>query len=134
MEASRILKMVEATKEQHPRSKIVLTIEIRISTTIPTRKPQLSKRKVLEMDEEASSLITSSPPNVQERKKKSRTSVLEAQQAIRLDKIQLADDFERQLADRLLLARPNEPEKPLCSHSSAAQVMGSGDFYKRCHP
>ena len=102
VEAGRILKMVEATREQHPRSKVALTIEIRTSTTIPTRKPQPSKRKALETDEEASSPMPSSPPIVQEKKKKSRTSVLEAQQAIRLDKIQLAGDFERQLVDRLM--------------------------------
>jgi hypothetical protein len=102
IEAGRILKMVEATREQHPRSKIALTIEIRVSITVPTRKPQLPKRKVPEVDEETSSPIPSSPPVVQEKKRKSRTAVLEAQQAVRLEKIQLAGDFERQLADKLV--------------------------------
>jgi hypothetical protein len=92
--------MVEATKEQHPQSKIALTIEIRASITVPTRKPQLPKRKVPEVDKETSSPIPSSPPVVQEKKRKSRTSVLEARQAVRLEKIQLAGDFERQLADK----------------------------------
>jgi hypothetical protein len=94
--------MIEAAREQHPRSKIVLTIEIRASTTVPACKPQPLKRKALETDKEASSPIPSSPPIVQEKKKKNRTSALEAQQAVRLDKIQLAGDFEKQLVDRLV--------------------------------
>jgi hypothetical protein len=102
VEASCILKMVEATREQHPRNKIALTIKIRMSTTIPTRKPQPPKCKALEMDEEVSSPMPSSPPIIQKRKKKSRMSALEAQQAIRLNKIQLAGNFKRQLVDRLV--------------------------------
>jgi hypothetical protein len=102
IEAGRILEMVEAAREQHPRSKIALTIEIRASTTVLAYKSRPPKRKALETDEDASSPIPSSPPIAQEKKKKSRTSMLEAQQAICLDKIQLAGDFERQLVDRLV--------------------------------
>ncbi|KAH0541586.1 hypothetical protein FGG08_003934 [Glutinoglossum americanum] len=102
IEANRILEMVEAAREQHPRSKIALTVEIRASTTTLASKPHPPKRKALEIDEEASSPIPSSPPIVQEKKKKCRTSILEAQQAVRLDRIQLAGDFERQLVDRLV--------------------------------
>ncbi|KAH0536051.1 hypothetical protein FGG08_007044 [Glutinoglossum americanum] len=62
VEAGRILKMVEATREQHPRSKISLTIEIRASIAILPRKSQPPKRRAPEADEEASSPMQSSPP------------------------------------------------------------------------
>ena len=73
--------MVEAIREQHPRSKIVLTIEIRTSITVPTRKPLLPRRKVPEADEKTSSPIPSSSPVVQEKERKIRTALLETQQA-----------------------------------------------------
>jgi hypothetical protein len=102
IEAGRILKMMEATREQHLQSKIALTIEIRTSITVPTRKPQTPQTQGTRSGRRSlfSSAVFSSSCSGEE--EKSRTLVLEAQQAVRLDKIQLASDFERQLADKLV--------------------------------
>jgi hypothetical protein len=99
-ETERVLGMVNAAREQHPRSNIVLTIEVKVSVQLS--KPNPHKRKASNPNPESSSPIPSSPPVVVEKKKSNRTSKLEAQQAIRLDKIAQAGDFERQLADKYI--------------------------------
>ena len=78
-------RMLNSTKEQHPLSKIILTFEI--ETLAPILAKPSSKRKAPETDKEGSSLPPSSPPAVHEKKKSSRTSVLQEQNKVRLDKI-----------------------------------------------
>jgi hypothetical protein len=101
-ETERVLGIVNTAREQHPRSKIILTIEVKLSVELSNPKPKLQKRKVPDTDNENSSPIPSSPPVIMEKKKSKRTSKLAEQQAIRLDKIIQAGDFERQLADKYI--------------------------------
>ena len=99
-ETNRVLGLINAAHEQHPRSKIAVTIEIKASVSISKAKSNSHKRKAPDTDLENSSPIPSSPPVSAEKKKSNRTSKLAEQQAIRLDKIAQAGDFERQLADK----------------------------------
>jgi hypothetical protein len=99
-ETNRVLGLINAAHEQHPRSKIAITIEIKASVSISKAKSNSHKRKAPDTDLENSSPIPSSPPVSAEKKKSNRTSKLAEQQAIRLDKIAQAGDFERQLADK----------------------------------
>jgi hypothetical protein len=101
-ETECVLGIVNTAREQHPRSKIILTIEVKLSVELSNPKPKLQKRKVPDTDNENSSPIPSSPPVIMEKKKSKRTSKLAEQQAIRLDKIIQAGDFERQLADKYI--------------------------------
>ena len=101
-ETERVLGMVNAAREQHPRSKIAITIKVKLSVELSKSKPNLHKRKAPNTDPENSSPIPSSPPVIIEKKKLNRTSKLAEQQAIRLDKIAQAGDFERQLADKYI--------------------------------
>ena len=96
-EADRVLSMADAAREQHPRSKILLLLEIRLAD-LPKTRP--SKRSRPETDPENSSPPPSSPPVRPAKKPGHRTSKLAEQQAVRLDKIALAGDFERQLMDK----------------------------------
>ena len=99
-ETNCILGLINAAHEQHPYSKIAITIEIKASVSISKAKSNSHKRKAPDTDLENSSPIPSSPPVSAEKKKSNRTSKLAEQQAIRLDKIAQAGDFERQLADK----------------------------------
>ena len=92
-------RLLNSTKEQYIHSKITLTFEIETLAPMPT-KPS-SKRKAPETDEEGSSLPPSLPPAISEKKKSSRTSVLQEQSKVRLDKILYASEWERQLTDWL---------------------------------
>jgi hypothetical protein len=99
-ETNHVLGLINAAHKQHPRSKIAITIEIKASVSISKAKSNSHKRKAPDTDLENSSLIPSSPPVLVEKKKSNQTSKLTEQQAIRLDKIAQAGDFERQLADK----------------------------------
>lgn len=87
-EEACITGMLTAIHQQHPRSTATLTIEVRAELQASR------KRKSLDSD----TPILSSPPVPQA--KRTRTGKLEEQQALRLDKIQLAGDFHMQLAQR----------------------------------
>jgi hypothetical protein len=99
-ETDHVLRLVNAAREQHPCSKITMTIEVKVSVDIPKLKSKPHKCKAPDTDPENSSLIPSSLPVIVEKKKSSRMSKLQEQQVIRLDKIAQAGDFERQLADK----------------------------------
>ena len=86
-ETERVLGMVNAACKQHLRSKIVMTIEVKLSVELSKPKPNLYKHKALNTDLENSSPIPSSLLVIIEKKKSNRTSKLAEQQAIRLDKI-----------------------------------------------
>ena len=103
-ETERVLGMVNAAHDQHPRSKIAVTIEVKLTVELskPKSKPNPLKRKAPDTDPENSSPIPSSPPVIAEKKRSNRTSKLAEQQAIRLDKIAQAGDFERQLTDKYI--------------------------------
>src|SRR5438045_5945859 len=55
-----VLGIVNAACEQHPSSKIVMTIEVKLSVKLSKPKPNLQKCKASETDPENSSLILSS--------------------------------------------------------------------------
>jgi hypothetical protein len=101
-ETECVLGIVNTACEQHPRSKIILTIEVKLSVELSNPKPKLQKHKVPDTDNKNSSLIPSSPLVIMEKKKSKWTSKLAEQQAIRLDKIIQAGDFKRQLADKYI--------------------------------
>lgn len=66
-ETERVLGMVNAACEQHPCSKIVMTIEVKLS--IELSKPNLYKRKAPNTDPKNSSLTLSSLLVITEKKK-----------------------------------------------------------------
>ena len=86
-ETERVLGMVNAARKQHPRSKIAITIEVKLSVELSKPKPNLHKRKAPDTEPKNSSPIPSSPPVIAEKKRSNRTSKLAEHQAIRLDKI-----------------------------------------------
>ena len=59
-ETECVLGMVNAAHEQHPCSKITITIEVKLSVKLSKPKPNLQKCKASETDPENSSLILSS--------------------------------------------------------------------------
>ncbi|KAI9768204.1 MAG: hypothetical protein M1840_005034 [Geoglossum simile] len=99
LQQSQVLEhMLNSTKEQYPLNKIIFTFEIKIMAPIPTK---LSSKCKVETDKEESSLPLSSPLAIHERKKSSRTSVLQEQSKTWLDKILYVSEWKRQLTDRL---------------------------------
>ncbi len=93
---SQIQSMLAASRQEHPRSKIQLTIEVRAQS-----QPSKKRKTIIQASSPArdTSEVPSSPP-VAQAKKKTRTGRLETQAEIRLEKIQLAGDFHKQLASR----------------------------------
>ena len=58
----RVLEMIDATREQFPRSKVAITVEIRVSLPSPPLNKHSSKRKLLTSSPAAESPPGSSPP------------------------------------------------------------------------
>ena len=94
------MTMLVAVRKQHPRSKVALTIEVRVKILSSSRKRKTKAADAtVSLDSDiGGSDLPSSPPVPPA--KKSQTGKLQEQQALRLNKICLAGDFHMQLAQR----------------------------------
>ena len=100
----RVLQMLALCRQKFPRSKVTVYVEVKADMTISKGKPKAktgdSHRTSLAQTSHTAEPPSSPPFVVAERSKKSRSSKVEEQAAVRLDKISLAGNFQRQLADR----------------------------------
>ena len=107
-ETQTVLEIAQSIQKQHPRSAVVLTLEIHADrSALPAQPPIQSlerKRKAPTIshnnpDAEAFSNPSSSPPQPAA-KKSARQAKLGEEQTVRLEALRLAGNFHRQLADR----------------------------------
>ena len=97
-----IWRHIQSIHEEHPRARVELIIEIKADPA-PMQVSRKRKASPLARHEDGggdSPEMLSSPPLAPPRKVSKRTSYLQAQADVRLEKLQIAGDHDRQLVDR----------------------------------
>jgi hypothetical protein len=97
-EIGTINQLVRSVHERHLRSKVELTLEVKIKIEAPeeSRKRKAAAMMARKPGDEESSVLGSSPPQAPAKKQSQRT----AQSDVRLAQRKLAGNFETQLIDR----------------------------------
>ena len=101
-EIEPVNQLVRSVHEQHPRSKVDLTLEVRVKIVSleESRRRKAGVITAREPGDKASSAFGSSPPQPLAKKQSQRTTQRQAESDVRLAQIQLAGNFEKQLVDR----------------------------------